>query len=116
MKTKLGVAVAIALPLVAAAGWIAWQVGDSFMEMRPPACGEMLPEARAREVVAAHPDMIGRIKAAGAMDIGVVSVEEGPFRGRSYLVIGYDTWATKNKIRKLIGQSFFGLPVRWQNW
>lgn len=116
MKTGLGIAGANALPLIAVAGWLAWQVGDSFMEMRPPSCSEMLPEAQVREVVAAHPDLVGRIEAAGAMDLAVVSKEEGPCRGRAYLLIGYDTGATKKRIRKLIGRSFFGVPVRWQNW
>ena len=108
-----GVLIVAALLGAGIAGLAIWSVVDHFEEVRSLSCAEMVPEQHARDVFAAHSDMVRRIGKAGGLSVGVWTDER--CKGKAYIQIQYGTVWDRNRIRSLIGRDFFGVPVRMQN-
>ncbi len=76
-------------------------------------CSVFPTTQQADAIVAGHNETVAEIEKIGG---GWVSAEENTRCPRKALIgIYYGTEAGKEKIKQLIGEDFYGAPIRWQN-
>ena len=112
MPIKVIVAAVLSLVL-GAAGFLGWDiVAETYLNRIPP-CDKLPTEEVVRAVLAQHPDLVAEIESAGAYSIEIGHPDE--CKDKAYIVIQYDVAPTENRIRKVIGKSFYGVPYWMQN-
>lgn len=104
--------VLVGVAVVGASFWSATEREDRSL----PPCGELPTPEAVDEVVADHPEVIEKLESlstSNSVRVSVTPVEECP-RGAA-LLITYGGLSTREQIRELLGEDFFGVPYRMLN-
>lgn len=83
----------------------------------PAPCTELPTASTVTAILERHADVRLRIEQLGRPDSQdvVVHIETLRCPGKADLVILYNTWNVRGKIKKLIGNTFFGVPYQLVN-
>lgn len=106
--------VAAAAALVA---WMSWGTIEMvWLDTRRPPCRRMADAETVSRALRVHADVVRRlVDPARGITIEMRRAEDGECRGKAWVEITYDVVATRTRIKKVLGPTFFGIPYTMAN-
>lgn len=94
-----------------------WLFEGFVAEGRLPPCDELPSITTAQRAIDAHPETVSRLEAlpdaANAVWVRAYSPKECP--GKGGINVTYDNVTTKEEIKEILGERFFGVPYSLSN-
>jgi len=108
----------VILIFVIGAGWAVMIVASDFYQMgidaKPAPCDQLPTVEELEKVMAENKEIVEQIKDLAFVDV-FRDGSDGNCPGKAEIFIRYGTVFQRNKIKNLIGDTFFGYPYRMFN-